>query len=185
MVTYINGKLVETKKCLPDAVQLLTLCSTGNGWMRVTNLGRYAVSLYDKYTFKGWRAAVDLKKLEHFPVHLFVSFVDNAALLRQGDEDLLTVVKGLGFSQKALPGKLFYPFGHGGLGHIHNPGKGGQVQSLVVAYGLNGVGFDRREAVAGPIVHAPFMPGVDQVRNCPTAFSGQQIGSPLGTEAGA
>ncbi len=59
--------LVETTKCLPDAVQLLTLCSTGNGWMRVTNLGRYAVSLYDKYTHDGWRAAIDLKKLEKFP----------------------------------------------------------------------------------------------------------------------
>lgn len=59
--------LVETTKCLPDAVQLLTLCSTGNGWMRVTNLGRYAVTLYDKYSYNGWRAAIDLKKLEKFP----------------------------------------------------------------------------------------------------------------------
>jgi formylmethanofuran dehydrogenase subunit E len=59
--------LVETPKCLPDAVQLLTLCSTGNGWMRVNNLGRYAVSLYDKFSFDGWRAAIDLEKLETFP----------------------------------------------------------------------------------------------------------------------
>jgi formylmethanofuran dehydrogenase subunit E len=59
--------LIETAKCLPDAVQLLTLCSTGNGWMRVNNLGRYAVSLYDKYSFDGWRAAIDLEKLEKFP----------------------------------------------------------------------------------------------------------------------
>lgn len=59
--------VVETAKCLPDAVQLLTLCSTGNGWMRVTNLGRYAVTLYDKYTYNGWRAAIDLKKIEAYP----------------------------------------------------------------------------------------------------------------------
>jgi formylmethanofuran dehydrogenase subunit E len=59
--------LVETPKCLPDAVQLLTLCSTGNSWMRVTNLGRYAVSLYDKFSFDGWRVAIDLEKLENFP----------------------------------------------------------------------------------------------------------------------
>jgi formylmethanofuran dehydrogenase subunit E len=59
--------LVETPKCLPDAVQLLTLCSTGNGWMRVINLGRYALSLYDKFSFEGWRAAIDLDKLEDFP----------------------------------------------------------------------------------------------------------------------
>ena len=59
--------LVETMKCLPDAVQLLTLCSVGNGRMRVTNLGRYAVSLYDKFSLDGWRAAIDLEKLENFP----------------------------------------------------------------------------------------------------------------------
>ena len=59
--------IVETPKCLPDAVQLLTLCSTGNGWMRVVNLGRYALSLYDKYTGQGWRAAVDLEKLSDYP----------------------------------------------------------------------------------------------------------------------
>ena len=40
----------ETRKCLPDAVQLLTLCSAGNNWMKVHNLGRYAVSLFDKHT---------------------------------------------------------------------------------------------------------------------------------------
>jgi len=47
--------VVESKKCLPDAVQLLTLCSTGNNWMKVINLGRYALSLFDKYSGKGFR----------------------------------------------------------------------------------------------------------------------------------
>ncbi len=59
--------VVETSKCLPDAVQLLTLCSTGNGWMKVINMGRYALSLYDKYTFEGWRVSIDLDRLETFP----------------------------------------------------------------------------------------------------------------------
>ena len=59
--------LVETRKCLPDAVQLLTPCSTGNNWMRVINLGRYAVSLYDKFTFEGWRAAIDAEKIKEYP----------------------------------------------------------------------------------------------------------------------
>ena len=45
--------VVETRKCLPDAVQLLTLCSAGNNWMKVHNLGRYAVSLFDKHTGEG------------------------------------------------------------------------------------------------------------------------------------
>ncbi|MBF0481129.1 MAG: trehalose-binding protein [Desulfovibrionaceae bacterium] len=59
--------LVETPKCLPDAVQLLSLCSTGNGWMRVLNLGRYAVTLYDKYTGEGVRVHLDPAKLEAWP----------------------------------------------------------------------------------------------------------------------
>src|SRR6056297_3583021 len=59
--------VVETRKCLPDAVQLLTPCSTGNNWMKVRNLGRYALALYDKYTGQGWRAFVDLEKLKNGP----------------------------------------------------------------------------------------------------------------------
>lgn len=59
--------MVETSKCLPDAVQLLTLCSTGNQWMKVLNLGRYALSLYDKFTGEGWRVYVDSEKLKAWP----------------------------------------------------------------------------------------------------------------------
>jgi formylmethanofuran dehydrogenase subunit E len=59
--------MVESGKCLPDAVQLLTLCSVGNNWMKVKLLGRYAVSLYDKFSGEGIRVAVDQKKLEAWP----------------------------------------------------------------------------------------------------------------------
>jgi formylmethanofuran dehydrogenase subunit E len=59
--------VVESKKCLPDAVQLLTLCSTGNGWMKIVNLGRYAVALFDKHTGQGVRVSVDLEKLKDWP----------------------------------------------------------------------------------------------------------------------
>ena len=57
----------ETSKCLPDAVQLLTLCSTGNGWMRINNLGRYALALYDKFTGEGVRVWIDSGKLKRYP----------------------------------------------------------------------------------------------------------------------
>ena len=57
----------ETRKCLPDAVQLLSLCSMGNNWVKVRDIGRYAVTLYDKYTGKGVRVSVDVKKLEAWP----------------------------------------------------------------------------------------------------------------------
>lgn len=59
--------VVESKKCLPDAVQLLTLCSAGNNWMKVLNLGKYAVSLFDKYTGEGFRVYVVLDRLDAYP----------------------------------------------------------------------------------------------------------------------
>lgn len=59
--------LVETRKCLPDAVQLLTPCSTGNNWMKVVNLGLYAVSLYDKHTGEGVRVSLSAEKLKEYP----------------------------------------------------------------------------------------------------------------------
>ena len=59
--------VVETPKCLPDAVQILTPCTVGNGWMRVLNLGRYAVALFDKHTGAGFRVWLDLDKMEPYP----------------------------------------------------------------------------------------------------------------------
>lgn len=57
----------ETRSCLPDAVQLLTPCTVGNGWLKVLNLGRYALSLYDKYTGEGVRVYVDTEKVRAWP----------------------------------------------------------------------------------------------------------------------
>ena len=56
--------ICETSSCLPDSVQLLTPCTVGNGWLRIINLGRYAISLYDKYKGKGVRIYLDPKKLQ-------------------------------------------------------------------------------------------------------------------------
>jgi formylmethanofuran dehydrogenase subunit E len=58
--------LCETPKCLPDAVQLLTPCTTGNGWLTVVNQGRYAITLYNKSTGEGVRVAIDPMKLEEW-----------------------------------------------------------------------------------------------------------------------
>ena len=57
----------ETRKCLPDAVQLLSLCSMGNNWLKVRDLGRYAVTLYDKYTGRGVRVSIALDRLRAWP----------------------------------------------------------------------------------------------------------------------
>jgi len=54
----------ETRHCLPDAVQLLTPCTLGNGWLKVVNLDRFALILYDKYAGEGVRVYLDPAKVE-------------------------------------------------------------------------------------------------------------------------
>jgi formylmethanofuran dehydrogenase subunit E len=53
----------ETGNCLPDAVQILTPCTIGNGWLRIVPLGRFAVSLFDKHEGEGVRVAIDSRRL--------------------------------------------------------------------------------------------------------------------------
>jgi len=57
----------ETDYCLPDAIQLLTPCTIGNGWLKILPFGRYAASLYDKYTGAGVRVHLDASKIEDWP----------------------------------------------------------------------------------------------------------------------
>ncbi|HPJ40559.1 MAG TPA: formylmethanofuran dehydrogenase subunit E family protein, partial [Spirochaetota bacterium] len=54
----------ETGHCLPDAVQLLTPCTIGNGWLKIIDTGRFAITFYDKSTGDGVRVYLDQKKLE-------------------------------------------------------------------------------------------------------------------------
>lgn len=62
--SVLYDAICETPFCLPDAVQLLTPCTTGNGWLKVINLGRFAVTLYDKHTGKGIRVYLDPGKVQ-------------------------------------------------------------------------------------------------------------------------
>jgi formylmethanofuran dehydrogenase subunit E len=57
--------ICETTVCLPDAIQLLTPCTVGNGWVKIINLGRFALSLYDKDQGNGFRVFLDPKKLDN------------------------------------------------------------------------------------------------------------------------
>ena len=58
--------ICETKTCLPDAIQLLTPCSVGNGWLKILDFGRYAAVFYDKYTGVGIRISIDKSKLDQW-----------------------------------------------------------------------------------------------------------------------
>jgi formylmethanofuran dehydrogenase subunit E len=58
--------ICETTACLPDAIQLLTPCTIGNGWLKVLNLGRYALSLYDKEKGNGFRVFLVPQKINEY-----------------------------------------------------------------------------------------------------------------------
>jgi len=66
--------IVETRFCLPDAVQLLTPCTCGNGWMKILDWDKFALSLYDKKTREGFRVRLDVDKTAAFP-HLYNWFM--------------------------------------------------------------------------------------------------------------
>jgi formylmethanofuran dehydrogenase subunit E len=57
----------ETPVCLPDAVQILTPCTIGNGWLSIVPFGRFAVTLYEKYNGAGVRVYLDTGKLNNWP----------------------------------------------------------------------------------------------------------------------
>ena len=65
-VEEIAGAVCETHKCLPDAIQLLTPCTIGNGKLKLIDSGRFALTLCDKNQSKGVRVFVDAPKLENW-----------------------------------------------------------------------------------------------------------------------
>jgi len=59
--------ICETSSCLPDAIQILTLCTIGNAWLKICDFGKFALTLYDKSNGKGIRVFLDPLKLEQWP----------------------------------------------------------------------------------------------------------------------
>lgn len=59
--------IVESRHCLPDAVQLFTPCTIGNGWMKVLDWDKFALSFYDRSSLRGWRVWLDLRKARTHP----------------------------------------------------------------------------------------------------------------------
>lgn len=61
----------ETPKCLPDALQVIAHCTTGNNRLRVIPIGKFAITLNgpsDKETTEAVRVYVDLKKLKKYSI---------------------------------------------------------------------------------------------------------------------
>ncbi|PKL35422.1 MAG: tRNA CCA-pyrophosphorylase [Spirochaetae bacterium HGW-Spirochaetae-1] len=59
--------ICETPVCLPDAIQLLTPCTIGNGWLTVLGFGKFAVTLFEKNSGEGIRVYLDMDKLKNWP----------------------------------------------------------------------------------------------------------------------
>jgi formylmethanofuran dehydrogenase subunit E len=60
----------ETPKCLPDALQVIAHCTTGNNRLRVVPIGKFAVTLNalsESETAEAIRVYVDLEKLKKYP----------------------------------------------------------------------------------------------------------------------
>ncbi|MGV7928642.1 MAG: FmdE family protein [Spirochaetota bacterium] len=58
--------ICESPACLPDAIQMLTPCTVGNGWLKIVDTGRFAISFYEKKTGKGVRVYLDANRLEPY-----------------------------------------------------------------------------------------------------------------------
>ncbi len=59
--------ICESASCLPDAIQILTPCTIGNGWLKIVNTGRFAITLYEKKGGAGVRVSMDALKLSRYP----------------------------------------------------------------------------------------------------------------------
>lgn len=89
--------LCETPKCLPDAVQLLTPCTLGNGWLTVVNVGRFALTLFEKEKGEGVRVFIDSPRLVSWP-ELKVWFFKEKPKKEQDADRLLKEIRQAGES---------------------------------------------------------------------------------------
>jgi formylmethanofuran dehydrogenase subunit E len=89
--------ICETAACLPDAVHLLTPCSVGNQWLKVLDLGRYALTLYNKYTGEGARVFVDTARLNDWPA-IKEWFLKTKPKKMQDKERLIAEIKEAGYA---------------------------------------------------------------------------------------
>lgn len=56
------GAVVESACYLPDAVQLFTPCTVGNGQLTIRDWGKMAICLFDRKRHAGYRIWLDLRK---------------------------------------------------------------------------------------------------------------------------
>jgi formylmethanofuran dehydrogenase subunit E len=89
--------IVETCHCLPDAVQLFTPCTVGNGWLKILDWDKFALTLYDRRELCGVRVWLDLAKTRQFP-HLYSWFMRRVSKKELPLEVLLDTILAAGDS---------------------------------------------------------------------------------------
>jgi formylmethanofuran dehydrogenase subunit E len=95
--------ICETQHCLVDAVQILTPCTIGNGWIKLFETSRFSLTFYNKNNGDGMRVFVDSEKIKKwseirawFSHEKDKSEQDAALLLKQLSEagyDILSLEK--------------------------------------------------------------------------------------------
>ena len=66
--THYLNVVCETVICLPDAIQMLTPCTFGNGFLQVLDWGKFALTAYDRQTLSGVRGCLDPNRLSEYPL---------------------------------------------------------------------------------------------------------------------
>lgn len=93
--SILYDAICETSSCLPDAIQLLTPCTCGNGWLKILPIGRFAIALYDKTDGKGVRVWIDGSRLARWPdIHAW--FYKTQPKQQQDRERLLNAIQSAG-----------------------------------------------------------------------------------------
>lgn len=112
------GVICETLKCLPDAVQILTPCTIGNKRLKVIDVGRFALTFYDRTDGNGIRVYLDQKKTEAWPelrswylklkpkeqqdLQLLISQIREANITIFGKENILVDLKQIDREKKPV-----------------------------------------------------------------------------------
>ncbi|MFA5267890.1 MAG: FmdE family protein [Methanoregula sp.] len=81
----------ETPKCLPDALQVMAHCTTGNNRLRVVPIGKFAITLNapsESETAEAVRVYVDLAKLKKYPT-MDIWYANSPAYDKHTMKDLL------------------------------------------------------------------------------------------------
>ncbi len=109
----------ETNQCLPDAVQMLTPCTIGNGWLRIHNFGLYALSFFNKHTGEGVRVHLDVEKMGNYP-EIRAWFLKEKTKAEQDTERLQEEIRQAGQNILTLRPVQLLPaaFEHKGKGKI-------------------------------------------------------------------